>query len=346
MLRFRQFATCAAVVAALALSVGASAANPIILKVAHFVPPSYTLHADVIAPWCDMLEKETKGQLKCQIYPALQLGGTPQQLVDQVKNGVADIVWTIPGYSAGRFPVVEALEQPFMAIDGTTSSRAAWAFAQKYAQKEFEPYKVLAVHTDGGAALHIGSKEVKTLADFKGLKLRAASRMLSKTITALGAVPVAMPISQVTESISKSVIDGAIASWEAVIPSKLSEVVKFHLDLPEGQPTFAAIVCTMLMNKQKYDSLPADMKALINRTTGLALSEAFGKSWDISIARNRKKVVADGAKLNVVAAAEYDTMRKATAGVSDEWAAEMTAKGYDGKALVAAAREVMTGRKP
>lgn len=335
------------VAAALCLGVASpsQAADPIILKVSHFVPPSFTLHADVIVPWCDMLEKETKGQLKCQIYPAMQLGGTPAQLVDQVKNGVADIVWTIPGYSAGRFPVLEALEQPFMAVDAESSARAAWDFSQKYAQKELEPFKVLAIHTDGGAGLHMGNKEVKTLADLKGMKLRAASRMLSKLIISLGAVPVSMPISQVTESISKGVLDGAVVSWEGVVPSKLDEVTKFHLDPPPGKPTYAAIVCAMLMNKQKYDSLPADMKALIDKTTGLPISLKFGKEWDVAIERNRKKVVADGAKINVMSQAEFDAMLKASSNVDDEWAAEMTAKGYDGKGLVAAARELMTGGK-
>lgn len=330
---------------AAAFSAGAHAADTVILKVAHFVPPSFTLHADVIAPWCDMLDRESKGTLKCQIYPALQLGGTPTQLVDQVKNGVADIVWTIPGYSAGRFPTLEAFEHPFMAIDATTSSRAAWEFANKYAQKEFEPYKVLAIHTDGGAGVHT-TKEVKTFADFKGLRLRAASRMLSKLITSLGGVPVAMPISQVTESLSKGVLDGAVASWEAVLPSKLNDVVKFHLDPPAGEPTFAAIVCTMLMNKQRYEALSPEHKALIDKSTGLVMSEAFGRAWDVSIAANRKKVLEQGAKINTISAADFKAMVDAAANVSDDWIKEMTAKGLDGKTLVAGAREILARHKP
>lgn len=327
------------------LSAGVNAAETVVLKVAHFVPPSYTLHADVIVPWCETLERESKGTLKCQIYPALQLGGTPTQLVDQVKNGVADIVWTIPGYSAGRFPTIEALEHPFLAVNAASSSRAAWEFANKYAQKEFEPYKVLAVHTDGGAAVHT-TKEMKTFADFKGVRLRAASRMLSKLITALGGVPIAMPISQVTESLSKGVLDGAVASWEAVLPSKLNDVVKFHLDPPAGEPTLAAIVCTMLMNKQRYESLSPEHKALIDKHSGLILSEAFGKAWDVSIAANRKKVLADNAKVNTISPADFKAMVAAAAGVSDEWAAEMTAKGLDGKALVGGAREILARHKP
>src|SRR5574343_843982 len=113
-------------------------ADPVILKVAHFLPPTSGVQVKVIQPWCDKIEKESAGQLKCQIYPAMQLGGTPAQLVDQVKNGVADIVWTAPGYSSGRFPTIEAMELPFVVTDAVSGSKAAWAFYQKNAQKEFD----------------------------------------------------------------------------------------------------------------------------------------------------------------------------------------------------------------
>lgn len=332
-----------AAAALLTLSVSANA-EPVVLKVSHFTPASFTLHKDVIVPWCDTIEKESKGQLKCQIYPSLQLGGTPPQLVDQVKHGVADIVWTIPGYSAGKFPALEALELPFLVRDGATSSLAAWDFAQKYAQKELEPYKVLAVHTDAGAALHTGDKDVQTLAEFKGLRLRAASRMLSKLITSLGGAPISMPISQVTEAISKGVIDGAVASWEAVVPGKLDEVTKYHLEPAAGQPMFAAIACAMLMNKDKYNSLSPEMRALIDKHSGAGLSVAFGAAWDKTVAENRAKVVADGAKIRIINATEFAAMQKAAEPVFDEWVSEASIKGLDGKALVAAARE-LTARK-
>lgn len=124
-------------------------AQQVTLKVAHFLPPVAPAQQQVLQPWCDTLAQESGGRIACQIYPAMQLGGTPSQLVDQVRNRVADVVWTAPGYSAGRFPAIEALELPFVVSDGQSGSRAAWTYYQTYAQKEFAPYKVLAVHVDG-----------------------------------------------------------------------------------------------------------------------------------------------------------------------------------------------------
>ena len=103
------------------------AAEVVTLRVHHFLPASSTAHVKFIAPWCAKIQSDSGGQLKCQIYPSMQLGGTPPQLFDQVKDGVADIVWTLPGYQAGRFMVIEAFELPFMtAAESQKSSRALW----------------------------------------------------------------------------------------------------------------------------------------------------------------------------------------------------------------------------
>lgn len=101
--------------AALPLVLGATAlhAQEVTIKFSHFLAPNSNFHKNVAEPWCAAIAKDSGGKLKCQLYPALQLGGTPPQLVDQVKNGVADVVWTSPSYSTGRFPITEALELPF-----------------------------------------------------------------------------------------------------------------------------------------------------------------------------------------------------------------------------------------
>ena len=342
----KQLAVVTLVSSAFAVSAGANAAETITLKLAHFLPPVAAIQAKVFGPWCDNLDKESNGRLKCQIYPAMQLGGTPPQLVDQVKNGVADIVWTAPGYSAGRFPAIEAMELPFVISDSLSSSRAAWEFVQKHAKKEFEAYKVLAVQTDGGASIHSGSKDVPNLASLKGLKFRASNRLMSKTVAALGATPVSMPPAQMTEAISKGVVDGAVSSWEVVLPTKLDVVTKFHLETGAGNPQIAGTVLITLMNKAKYDSLPADLKAILDRNSGLALSEAQGRAFDETVNATRVKVLKSGAKINLATGAELDALKKAAAVVEEEWIKEATGKGLDGKALAEAAHALATPAAP
>ena len=179
---------------AMLLSAGAASAQTMTLKVHHFLPAVSSAHRNFIVPWCDKIAKESAGKLKCQIYPQMQLSGTPQQLFDQAKDGVVDIVWTVPSYQAGRFPVVEAFELPFMVFDSERASRGLWHYATKNATAEFKGVKPLLFHVHDGSLVHTTKKPVKALEDFKGLKIRAPNRQASRMIEALGAAPVQMPL--------------------------------------------------------------------------------------------------------------------------------------------------------
>ncbi|MFN7277750.1 MAG: C4-dicarboxylate ABC transporter, partial [Betaproteobacteria bacterium] len=113
----------AAFLAALLAAVPA-AAQEVTLKVHHFLPPPSTGHQKVVLPWCERIEKASAGRMKCQVFPAMQMGGTPARLYDQAKDGVADVVWTVTGYTAGRFPKTEVFEQPFIMTDAEATARA------------------------------------------------------------------------------------------------------------------------------------------------------------------------------------------------------------------------------
>ena len=324
-----------------ALSVAATApayAQEVTLKVAHFLPAAAPAQQNVLQPWCENLKNDSNGRIQCQFYPAMQLGGTPGQLADQVKNGVADVVWTAPGYSAGRFPAIEAFELPFMVKDSSSSSAALWQYYQQHAQQEFAAYKVLAFHTDGGQAVHTSSKPANALADFAGLKLRTSTRMGAKTLQALGGSPVAMPPAQVTEAIAKGVVDGSLGAWELVMPTKLSEVTKLHMQPQAGAPYPTATVLMVLMNQKKFDKLPADLKAIVDKHSGAALSARFGTAFDEEAQRSRQNVQSLGNSVTTLSAAQIAELQKATASVDEEWVAQASSKGLDGKALLAAAR--------
>ena len=171
----RMLAACA--LPALAAASFAAAAQDVTLRIHHFLPPGATIQQKVFLPWCDKIGKESGGRLKCQIYPAMQLGGTPPQLFDQARDGVADVVWTLPTYQAGRFPKSEVFELPFMAKSAETGSPAFWEYVQKNAQDEFRGVKLLAAHLHDGSLFHFAGKQVKTMDDMKGLKVRAPTRI-------------------------------------------------------------------------------------------------------------------------------------------------------------------------
>jgi TRAP-type C4-dicarboxylate transport system substrate-binding protein len=329
--------------AALTLGTGAAfaASEVVTLKVEHFLPTSSNFHQKILLPWCDKISKESAGKLKCQIYPSMQLGGTPAQLLDQVRDGVADIVWSLPTYQAGRFTKSEVFELPFMARTSEAGSQAMWDYIQKNAQDEFKGTKLLFTHLHDGNQMHFGKKSVKTLEDLKGLKLRASGRIGTKTLAALGAVPVQMPAPAVPESISKSVVDGASIPWEVTTAFKLQEICKTHTETGPGHAKHANSIFVLAMNPAKYNKLPADLKKVIDNNSGLATSKWAGKTFDSFTAPARKIATDRNNTFNVLTDAEYNRWVKACANVDDDWIKEVNAKGANGTALLKDAKDLL-----
>jgi TRAP-type C4-dicarboxylate transport system substrate-binding protein len=325
--------------AALLGAVPLAQAQEITLKVHHFLSPLSPAHTKLITPWCDKINKESGGKLKCQIYPAMQMGGTPPQLYDQAKDGVADIVWTLPGYTAGRFPLVEVFELPFMMRSYEGTSRALWDWVQANDQAEFKEVHPIAFHVHGPGVFHMVNKPIKTLADFKGLKLRAPTRQTNKMLAAFGATPVGMPVPQLPEALSKGVIDGGVIPYEVVPSLKVQELVKFHSEIDPSQPAFYTSVFIYAMNKAKYDSLPPDLKKVIDANSGVETSAAFGKAQGDADVPGKK--LAEKNAINVIPAAEIENWKKAAQPVIDGWVSDVTAKGANGKALLDSARSLI-----
>jgi TRAP-type C4-dicarboxylate transport system substrate-binding protein len=181
------------IAAAAAATFGGAQAQEVTLKVHHFLPASSYANTMFIQPWCDKVTKDSNNWLKCQIFPSMQLGGTPPQLYDQVKDGVVDVIWSLPGYTAGRFPLSEVFELPFMMQNPEATSKALWDYIQQYAPNEFKEVRPIAFHVHGDGVFHMRDKPIRTMADFKGLKLRAPTRQTNRFLAALGATPVGMP---------------------------------------------------------------------------------------------------------------------------------------------------------
>lgn len=326
---------------ALAIAATASAQAPVTLKVHHFLPPGSTTHAKLLVPWCERIEREAAGRLKCQLYPSMQLGGTAPQLFDQARDGIADIVWTLPGYTAGRFPVMEAFELPFLTGDAEAASKAAWEFYERHGKHEFREIRPLAVHVHDAGYLHTRDKPIRTLADFRGLKLRAPTRQTNRLLAALGATPVSMPVTGLADAMSKGVIDGAVIPWEVVPAVKVQEIARFHTETDPNMAAMYTAVFLLAMNRKTYDGLPAELKAVIDRNSGLALSGHAGRLWDEQKDPARKLALDRGNTVHVVPAAELALWQKAAQPVLSDWVRDMNKRGLDGDALLADARALI-----
>jgi TRAP-type C4-dicarboxylate transport system substrate-binding protein len=327
--------------AALALAALPALAQEITLKVHHFWAPTAMPPSTLLVPWCDKIAKDSGNRLKCQIYPAMQLGGTPPQLIDQAKDGVADIVWTLPGYTSGRFPLMEVFELPFMSASAEATSQAAWEYFDKYARKEFPGIHMLVVNVHDNGYVHTREKQVKTMADFKGLKMRAPTRQTNKLLGALGATPVAMPLPALADALSKGVVDGYLLPWEVIPSIKADELSKYDSETDPKMRALYTAVFTLAMNQAKYDSLPPDLKKVIDANSGLEAARAFGKQWDASAPPARKLAVERGNVFYTVPASELANWEKATANLDEEWVKDVTAKGNDGRMLLQSARDLI-----
>jgi TRAP-type C4-dicarboxylate transport system substrate-binding protein len=330
---------------ALAAASLASGAQEVTLKVHHFWPPQAMPPTKILQPFCDKIAADSNNRLKCQVFPAMQLGGTPPQLIDQARDGVVDIAFTLPGYTAGRFPIMEVFELPFMNHNAGSGSRAAWDFYTKYGTKEFPGIKPLmfAIHDEG--YVHTRDRQVKTLADFKGLKMRAPTRQTNKLLASLGATPVGMPLPAVADSVSKGTIDGFMLPWEVIPSVKLHEMVKYHTETDEARPGLYSATFILAMNQAKYDGLPADLKAVIDKNSGAVLSASAGKTWEESKAAGRKPATDRGNTFYTVPASELDNWIKASAPLYDEWVADMDKRGLPGKQMLQDARDLLVKYK-
>ena len=331
-----------AIIAALASS-SVATAQEITLKLHHFLPPMSPFHSKFMAAWAERVTKQSNGRMKVQVYPSMQLGGTPPQIFDQVKDGVVDIGWTVAGYSAGRFPAFEIFELPFMVNSASGGSRALWEYVHvnKLDKTEFKDVKLLATHQHDEPHFHMVDKPIKTLADLKGMKVRAPTRITNKLLTALGATPVGMPVTQVSDALSKGVINGALLPWEVVPSIKVHELVKFHSEIDEKSQWLYATVFVFAMNPAKYASLPPDLKKIIDANSGAELSASIGKMADEEAIPARKQAVERGNTFNTISMDELKNWQKAAQTVTDDWIKDLDKRGLDGKALLNSARELI-----
>ncbi len=318
-----------------------AAAQEVVLKFHHMWPTVAQGHTRVVMPWCEKIAKESNNRMRCQVLPAVSGGGTPGQMFDRLKDGVDDLVITLPGYTAGRFPIMEGIELPFMTFNAESASRAAWDFYGKYGKNEFQNTKMIATWVHDPGFLSTSNKRIRTLEDFKGLKVRAASRQSSRLLAKFGATPVGMPIPAVADAMNKGTIDGFLTAWEIIPSFKLQEVSTFHTEMDRSRPSMFTAGFIFGMNQAKYDSLPADLKTIIDKNSGAELSQTIGRYWDEATEVGQKSARDRGNTFIQLSPQETDRWMSAAVSLQDDWASDMDKKGLPGKAMLQDAKDMI-----
>jgi TRAP-type C4-dicarboxylate transport system substrate-binding protein len=317
------------------------AQQSVTLKFHTFMAPQSNVWLTMHKPWMEKVEKDSAGRVKFEAYPAMQLGGTPVQLYDQARDGVVDIVWTLPGNTAGRFPRIEVFELPFVMNNAEATSKAYWEYVQTNATDEFKETQVIALHVHGPGMFHSATKQIKTHADLRGMKVRGPTRQITKLLGSVGATPVGMPLPQIPDALSKGTIDACVIPWEVVPSVKVHELTKFHSEFDSNGPALYTTTFVMAMNKAKYDGLAPDLKKVIDTNSGLATSAWLGKVQQGNDPAGRKAAVERGNTLYTFPASERQEFIKLSAAVEEDWVADMNKRNFDGKKLLASAKELI-----
>ena len=317
------------------------AQQSVTLKFHTFMAPLSSVWLTMNKPWMEKVEKESGGRIKFEGYPAMQLGGTPVQLYDQAKDGVVDIVWTLPGNTAGRFPRIEAFELPFMMNEAEATSKALWEYVQTVAPDEFKDTQVLALHVHGPGVIHTTDKAIHSIADLRGVKLRAPTRQVTKLLGVLGATPVGMPLPGIPDALSKGTINGCVIPWEVVPSVKVHELTKFHAEFEPAGGSLYTTTFVMSMNKAKYASLAPDLKKVLDNNSGMAASAWLGKTQQGNDPLGRKAAVDRGNTIFTVSAAEAQDFRRKSRSIEVEWVEDMNKRGFDGRKLLDTARALI-----
>ena len=335
MTRFIAVALAAAGLASLALAPSPAAAQEVTLRLHQFLPPVANPVKNFMIPWAEKINKDSKGRIKVQVYPTMQLGGKPEQLLQQVRDGVVDIVWTLPGFTPGVMPKLEIFELPFLHRSTKATVLSLQDYIEKHMQKEFEPYHVLLVHAHAGS-LFMTRDPINKVEDFQGMKLRSYSRTNAWILEALGSVPLQVALPELVPMLNKGTVTGSILPYEIAPAVKMHELTNYFTTLADPQPRLSTAIFTFLMNKAKYNSLPPDLKKVIDDNSGRKLAPWAIEIWD-RIEVEGEKVMHTKSKNKFVqlSAEETAKFKKKVQPVFDRFVKLLDDSGANGKQILA-----------
>ena len=323
-----------------ALLAGQAQAQEFTLTVHHFLSPNSVTHTRMIEPWAQEVEERSDGRIEVKIFPSMSLGGKPPELYRQARDGTADIVWTLIGYTPGVFPRTEVFELPNVHTGDARATNLAIQDNFDRIAADFEAVKPLLVHVHSGNALHLRETEVTKPADVKGLKLRTPSRTGAWMIESWGAEPVGMPVPALPQAMSKGTVDGALIPFEILTPLKLHQLTDFSVEGADGN-RFGTSVFLYAMNQERYQELPADLQKIIDETTDRAFAERMGELWN-SVEQTGKDLQREsGGKVIQLTDEQTRAFNEITQSVTQRWIDQAKERGIAGEALVEAAKQAI-----
>ena len=301
----------------------ASAQQPITLKLSHFLGPSSFFEVDFAQPWAKELDAKTGGRLKVEIYDGTSPFGDVTKQASQVKDGTIDIALGLRGAEGEGFPRSSIVELPFLMHDALNGSRALWRLYQDGTLgSEYQDYKVLALFVHNPGLIHTATRRIVGPGDLKDVRLRAPTETVAVALESIGAVPAILQVNDVMPAVKAGKIDGIVTNWGNPLPG-FNDAMKFHTDI-----AFYTSAFFVVMNKARFDSLPADVRAAIDELSGEALVTRFGQLWSKWDRPVRDRADAPGHAIIIPDAATMAQWRDVLRPATDRYLGGLSAGGF------------------
>jgi TRAP-type C4-dicarboxylate transport system substrate-binding protein len=314
------------------LLAGAQAWGQTVFTVSTWVPPTHSLSM-AQKDWCDLLEKNTAGKMKCNILP--RGVSAPPGTYDAVKNGQADISFTVHGYTPGRFVYTQMAEFPFLGDSSEPISVAFNRVASKYPQfnAEHQGVKVLSYFTHGPGIVFNTKRPITKVDDLSGLKFRIGGGMVNEISKALGMNVTLKPATDSYELLSGGVMDGTLFPAESTDSFKIDKIIKHATMFPGGLYNTSFV---FIMNQAKYDKLSAEEKKAVDAISGEAAARVFGRGWDRVDRVGVALMQANNVQIVKADARFVADVKAKTAPLEQKWVKDAEAKGLKDAAKVLA----------
>ncbi len=306
------------------------AAETIELKLAHWNPPDAPIYITA-ETWAKEIEKRTEGKVKITIYPAQTLCKNKESY-DACLQGITEVTITMAALTPGRAPLLDVMFLPLGLPSTLVSARVAWKlYEEGYLGDAYRDVHVLWLDAVDPGSIML-RKPVRTLEDFKGMKLRTTAGTAARTAEALGATPVVLAATEIYLALQKGVLDGTFYAWATAPDRKLEEVISCVI---EEKVYGAAFV--WMMNLGVWNSLPQDIQGIINECSGETMAETSGKIWDGEVEDAREYMIDRGVEIIVLSQSDKARLDDMYKSLQQRWVEEMEAKGLPGRETLEAA---------
>ena len=310
-------------------------------------PLSFTTHDPITSQqtrlqqkWADSIKEKSGGRIEITIFPSGSLASAVDAL-DAVKTGAADMGWLYTSFFPGQFPIVDAITLPLLGVE--TAPQGTYALWDMYEYSEAlrndlaaNGLKMLMLYNNPSNLIGTHSKPVYTVDDMKGLKLRAPAGTATEMVKAWGGVPIMMGPGDVYQSLEKGVLDGYVFEYTGIESFKLPEVTKHYTEV-----RFYVGPFLVMMNQSKFDSLPEDLRKIIEEESGKATSLELSAAFETDYRASREKIIAGGGNVIAITGDSLAAFQKEPDIYAQKWVEERKTAAFDAQDYLTKLKEAI-----